>query len=782
MAKPKIDYALELGDAPQAVQSRAGELTIAASQKDAAAINIEGKANADLVTFLGTTAIDAYKGKLEAGVADGTDEAIDKFMRPQQNIANARDEYQAAVREAADSGNPVSREYIDQLNRFVAAQETGALTRTETIDRISAEVKKYSAMMPGWAADFRKIAAEKTGISNIDVYGVHQALTQKGLGEKRAEKQQEIELNLLKEVAQAKGYTSLSQVTDTDRMTYAAGKQMQLAAARITAEQTVRKATQDEADKAWGQVHQYGVAEKAMAFAGELASLGTLSADPTKGADAARASLQLSTKIGTWIAQVEANIADMTKPVQGRTPLSPEEANKMRADWRTTAKAWQDAAKEVEGREFLGAAVKSAKNNVELLLNNFKLANPHLTTLNTYGSVSELTKAWFSLGGDKKEFGKRFTPDLANAMEKVFAAPQMHATVMGNMFGGNVDLPGVAQVSPELAKVCQEDGLQCLTSWNSLSGVDERKAGVYANVFANTIAKPQFKTQNDLNKVNKYLSDPKTASFFEKNFTAAQRTLMLAPLLEKMQLASGTLVEEIKSELAKYNDRDNSLAARNGAKLVVTSGNFGQMKVEVKQGQKMGAYFGENDAQAATGFSDPNRTVGKNPSPTAMMGVDGAEAYKRVQVLVNKLNTTAESHAEASNLLDKSVGSTGVAIKQRLFSAIISPDGLTGPVDDALSNFLGNVPKSAPKAPSKPVSAADFPRVSSAEQAQRDAEAVKLLQGEAKQRLAKDGRDALVAEVSIYEAQLQNKDLDPTVRKLLTKELQVLKFALNEEG
>src|SRR3546814_1977832 len=81
MARDKrgLDYSVQLPDIDAPVKGRGGELTIAAGQTEGAGKAAQGAAVAKGISFLGTAALEAYKGSLEAGVQKDTKDAMKKL-------------------------------------------------------------------------------------------------------------------------------------------------------------------------------------------------------------------------------------------------------------------------------------------------------------------------------------------------------------------------------------------------------------------------------------------------------------------------------------------------------------------------------------------------------------------------------------------------------------------------------------------------------------------------------------------------------------------------------
>lgn len=659
MAGKGLDYSLQLPDVAAPQESRAGALFNQAGHTQGEANRLSGQIVGEGIKFLGTTATDAVKGKLDAGLRGELNDATDKLeglgptaLASQQNLLNVQDDI------ASFSDNPPQqpeqiKAFGDETARFINAQNQGILSKGEVVTRISAAVKKYSAMMPGLASDFRRIAAEETGIQHADVYGVHKALTTEGSAEKLAVKQQEAQLALDKGIAEEQG-VALNQITPEMRSFHYANKQLKIAAETATQRMGMTNLARGEADRAWGQIYSMKLGAAATDIASDFSRMFALNSDPNKAAESSQFGLQLSSKIGVMVTQMERDIAEMSRPEPGRTALSLDAQQKMLTEWRSTAKNWQDAAKEIEGRNFMGSAVKNAQQSVELLVSNFKIANPHLTVLNTYGSVSEIVKAWFAIG-NKDEFNKRF-PGLGPAVEKVMETPQYHAGINGQIYSGaGVNLPQVARMAPELAQVVASDMVQSIKVWSKEENPTPQRKDVFANTFAafySTPANFNPTVKRNLDAAYSTLSSEDTQRFFSQ-MTSEQRSRALLPMVGNLERATFDVGTQIRAELAKWNDVDTNIAARSGVTLSLERNTLtGAFEVREGRASAKPAVL-ESPSGAATAVVRGDVTTPRT---------DASAARKRASDLTTTLNQMLETYT----LGVRSLGVEGVNTNLRL--------------------------------------------------------------------------------------------------------------------
>lgn len=579
-----IDYSVQLSDVEAPVKGRGGELLIAAGQTEGATKAQTGRAIAGGLEFLGTTALGAYKGSMEAQVERDTNDALNKLegvgteaVAAEKNLANLRSgqfaegvaDQLTVLREQSGMEEPqLMKDFMGDISKYADAQKQGILSRGEVIARIASSVKKYSAQMPGWAGDFRKVAANLTGISNIDIYGIHTALTTKSLNERAQEKAMEIEMGLRREIAQEFGLTSLNEITPQMVAYHQQSKQLRMAATNAENKMKMVNMGQEEADKSWHSIATMKLSAAVGDVAKDIAKLGMLNQDPAKAMEAKDYGLQLSSKLAMTMASLERDVMEMTRPQPGRAALSAKRAGEIINEYRSVFKNYEDAVKNVEGRGMFAAMVKNANDRVDLLMNNFMLANPHVAVLNKVGSVSEIFKAYVSLGSEP-EFEKRFGKPLAAAMKSVLTAPAAHASTFGAIAEGrNVDLAQVQNVSPELATVMAADLVHSVKEWAKDKAPTPQKKQVYSNVFATASKSLNPVVKRDIDTAYSLLADDDTQTFLG-TLSNEQRANAVAPLVTNIQAAYRNVKAQIEAEINKFNDPDTNPQARGGGSLAL---------------------------------------------------------------------------------------------------------------------------------------------------------------------------------------------------------------------
>lgn len=389
-----LDYSLQLEDIrnPSAAD---GGLLVSAGQRQGAASRLQGESNASLLALAGETAMAAGKGYLEAQVSKDTKEALDNLdtdgykgpaaaAREAQyekdkptiaaNIAAAEelDKQRLSIFDTAEIGsNPDEIAARAQVEKFRAeaaqlqkAASAGNLSPTQAIDAIAASVKKYSAMMPGWATDFRKVAANLTGISNVDVLGIHSALTKESQAQKA-------NLKLTQDVAEYFGLPSLQAVTPYWRDLYMVARTTDAQAKQLESQAKIKGASQAQVADRLNQVVAAGKTEGATAFVGVLHGIvtdNTLTGETANNALRERGGLAIDAWETKWMGQIDKWVAD-------GTGLDAERARKMREDIAAQAKTQRDALNNSAVRSAWLKNAELFKTSVEGAQSQWRLNN-----------------------------------------------------------------------------------------------------------------------------------------------------------------------------------------------------------------------------------------------------------------------------------------------------------------------------------------------------------------------------------------------------------------------
>lgn len=566
MAQSKqTDYSIQLPDAQAAAKGNAGELAIAAAQTGAQATLVGAKAKADAISFLGTNALEAGKGYLQAEESKEIQDVTDRLegYGPTALAAEQQAKQAQEFLNAGKQANAVDPQFTADMQRLIDAQDNGVMTREEVLNRTSAIVKKYSAMAPGFAADFRKTAADMTGIERLDVYGIHKALTEKSAREKQAERESAANLDLLKNVAQFKGYTNLNQITSSDKEDYIRYNSLKVASERTRLQAEVTKGTQDEVDKAYHTAATTLVATEVEQLAQKIGNLATLHSgtSPSSLANATQASLDIFNDIAQVKNRITKAVTSMTQPNENNGPrLSSKYAqDEILAKVLPMLDSYAEAAKNIEGRNMLEVLAKQAKTNRENTLNTFYNAQPQISLLQSMGGFSELWKAYVAIGSNDKEAEKQFGKELAKSLRVIrdYRGLETLSSIDSAISKGEDVGSKPGGMDKAMDQVAKANVVMNIKNIAKLTDATEQDKERWTNNVKYLTTNLKYGSMSDVKAANEIFNSPDVARFFG-GLSSDQKVRAFQPMLDGVGGASTTIINEVINRVAKANtDKTN---------------------------------------------------------------------------------------------------------------------------------------------------------------------------------------------------------------------------------
>jgi hypothetical protein len=679
MAGKDINYGQYLPDVGAPDKGRAGETLISAAQSQGEAIKIGGKAKADSLTFLGTTALDAAKGKLLADESKDIKAELDKLennptgaqqkavnatiQQTKDNIA-ANDMLMGDGWSTGQATDGVPQPFVQEASRLIAAQSQGMLSRDEVLNRMGAIVKKYSAMMPGAAAEFRKVGADMTGIDRLDVYGIHKVLTTQSAAEKNAERQAALTNQAIGEIMKENGYINPSQVTGADVQ-----RHMQRAQFRTFAEDTKAKIDNQQlmagqADEEWGKYIAALSADRLGALQQKVGQLSQLRASG-KTEDADAASRELGAAIDSIGLELTAEIGKLGK---AKNPMSVGAIEKAQAKIRNDTKEWQEAIKNADGRDLLKKMADNAKTRVDLFAAQVEMANPYITALNKLKfQPSELFQMYVDTANTpngKEAFDKKWGTGLGDAFAQVLKNPVPHANIMAAIAEGKpVDLNQVRATDPALAQVAAVDVIENIKSWAKDTNQSPEKKKAFVNNIIQFDKNTNLGSVRDFKVASDLLNDADVQNRI-KELSPEQKGIALTPIIQSAEINIKSRSDQLIDAIAKYNDPALSVIAKQGHRLVLKSDpNTGLFKVEIDSSNAKpvtggAGFFSNNDPNkpAGVGVGLAGRLLGRSLEPTALqnsaLSVLKNENYQNAQAAADKLNEGVALFVTAGRMLD----------------------------------------------------------------------------------------------------------------------------------
>lgn len=779
-------HAHELSGHAEGVASRGAAAAADTRAKGEAAKTI---ADANALAFLGTTGVAAVKGKMESDLSSEIKDTISNLDTGsfQGDAAKARrDQFgglaDAAVRgvgaleaERAEMDNfdfgeggrgvGVNQEigaFRQEAARYVNAMQQGNIGREEAIARIAASVKKYSAMLPGFASDFRKVGAELTGISNIDVHGVHTALTQKSMAEKAREKHMEIEMQLQKEAASALGLSSLSQLSPQALAFYRTSKIVGLQTAQLENQRKVETIEQDRADQVGSQLASAYIGQTVAGLAAKSAQLHAAhltSDNPDKQANA----LKLGAQVAAEIDVAEKNLIEqVTRLGQGKNAISGPALNKLIGDIRPMFQNFKEGVKTAEGFNLWGQIVKASEGNANHLLNMIKLANPHMEALRHLGVAPELAKAWIALGGDYKKFSTSFGKPAADAMQIAMNNPQSYAGAFTRVATGQATVVDEIKHDPQLGKVVYNDVVNAITDKvRNQGGVlrnDQEKMS-FSNMIHSWTHHDDWTKPEEFKKAREVLLSPNFSKLVEQ-LDPAQRTHALTPLVHKINTMVPNAIGEIRELQDKW--KNNSMVKEWGHELSIKYDPLAQrINVETKLGTKA------KDSAAPAGYG--RLSGGASLVAVNNFDMEMRDAVNTIKQRVELLNVAPKVMAQMVPAMNPDLKPTVWSLFAEVMEGLRT--GNRAPLFTGESNVgERHVPKNSPQAS---VSPADFPKESTSEEHQRALRAAELLKSEGVSE-----KDVKEIETAIAALKGSSARGASEARQMLEQQLRLHKLAL----
>src|SRR3990167_4117870 len=198
----KNAFSIQLDDIPNPQDySKAGAAIEKAGAYQGEAERAGASANILLAETAFAVGTEVTKGIIKKDIQEKTAEAASRYEDAPENVKGKEakaviESYDARIAAEPEGAktpgaaeDPLVGQLREQANKYRRAESQGLLTRDETLTRMAAAVKKWTAIMPGLASEFRKAAWNEVGISNIDTFQIHQALTTQSVREKDAERQ-----------------------------------------------------------------------------------------------------------------------------------------------------------------------------------------------------------------------------------------------------------------------------------------------------------------------------------------------------------------------------------------------------------------------------------------------------------------------------------------------------------------------------------------------------------------------------------------------------------------
>ena len=611
MAAPNYYQAISDMPAPQ----RGGEeSTLAAARATAQGVEIKSKQDSDLLGFLGTKGIEAFSGYKQATLQKEIDDTLNNTLVPGQYIGEsvlARETLFAAKKKQAgdlQESDPQLGKFQQEVELLNEAKNQGTLSRDQAIARIAAAVKSWSADVPGLAGEFRKLAAEQTGISNIDVYGIHKALVSNSVEQKRVDEVAKFRLEQDKIIA-AKEAIGLDEVTPTLRAKYHRAQQEVLYKEAIDRKIAIAAGTTSEKNEEFttaARLESNKVFNTVVeGFEKLTKSLGGRTMDDAN--TAAEVRLGMENMLVREEARLVREFNSWGAPGPNR-PIgwSAQNREEYIAKTQATFKEWRSWLSTSNGLSMFDKMVKNAKTAEEGMTSMYRVANPFLALAVANGTMSAYASLAVSanLNEDKLTAQLGGEPHRAKAKQilgAIGANPEEYARLMtgvlngGRLDGGNNAPSSPDKTNPETAKLIRADLAATvirLSDKKVLNDEDKTAFVKYMSAWG-TNFNPSDKEQ--LKEYNEWVNDPRRTNVYQQ-LSPQQALEAVKPFMLSTQQRTATLSGAIKRDLDTFTLNVNEATTKLnaiprpvgepaviGPKLVVSQDVFrqGALKVDV---------------------------------------------------------------------------------------------------------------------------------------------------------------------------------------------------------
>ena len=324
----------------------------------------------EAATTVFSTARDAVIGYEKAGVERKVEDAVAKYEDSPENVKNASasEAFKAGQEKGLALEHPLMVELKAKADKYEAAKKQGFITKDEALTRMAAAVKEASARLPGLASEFRKVAADKTGISAVDIYQVHESLTKESSREAAAKAAAAAQQKYINAVSEHFGIPP-GMVTPKYMELYAADKALKNEVTQLEARSKMKNLSREERAIAFGGVVQNYVSQDLLKLSAGLTEWHKLNNDVSKGG-AAKRDLLLSNMNDMIDNQLAMRLAQINQQ-QGKLGLSTDEITKQTNLLKTQYGAFKDMLKTKEGRDILATTLGRGEQGVKQMQVDF---------------------------------------------------------------------------------------------------------------------------------------------------------------------------------------------------------------------------------------------------------------------------------------------------------------------------------------------------------------------------------------------------------------------------
>jgi len=569
MARDPKSFSIQLDDIPNPQgYERASAAIERSGQAQGEAAILGQKAQNLVVGGLFEAGVGAVKGYAEADIAERTKEAAGRFEDAPEIVEGREaaatvaeyDEKLATGAPAPAQEDPLVTELRNKAAKYRLAESQGLLTRREAITRMEAAVKEWSAMMPGLQSEFRKAAWNEVGISNVDQFLIHQALTTESAREKAAAERAKNANRYLLQVADYNGIPPAT-VTPKHMELFFASKQLENKRVALENESKIVSAdTEKNASRLDALINNKN-ADSLAKLSSMFTTYDQLNLDPSKSADRDRLRTQIHAFVGASRRDMDAYIS-----THGATlGISIPELQKRSSFATSQMDSLQKHLETQEGFDSMRRILGRDKDSAEAVMNRFTLAFPGMVAWGKIGVAPALFNTAMAPGGAKtleKVLGKAGAAEFTNLpanMEKFInlETRKMNPEVVAAH--GPLDLRGAegASYDPETKRMSVQSDLYELREFPKNQNKTQAQYGKLQNKSASLTRALDPGEPTITEEFNVTFDNPDLMADIQK-LSQEGRNTIAAPIVARFEQPIVALSESVKTMVNEYNDNPDN--------------------------------------------------------------------------------------------------------------------------------------------------------------------------------------------------------------------------------
>ena len=639
MAKQKVDFSLDLGKPADPVMPDTSHLTKAGALEGENLSKAESM-KGQVISQVGTLALEAGKGYLESGLESQTKKVIDSYQ------ARVKTDNAELSLDLFNQGMlPLNPEEVESakadISKYKDALDQGIMTREQALLAIDKSVKEYSRLMPGWASDFRKLAYNLTGVEHMGRFQEHALLTQASAAEKYKQDQKDFLVKIAQKQIEmfvskygrmpAGGLGGADMSLFRDQLAVAAATE------EIKNRLAAKNATIEMNEPQVVSLINHRMADGMMTLSTLMQGLVT-GVDPTTGKPFSAENKillrqNLLANVNSYFEKVKAELLGFnTNQVTNAT------REQLMSRLNTQQKELVDGLKNQDNFDDFRKTLELRAAQAADVMNQWAIANPHLKIIKESGMATpEVAKLWIDSQREPKrqaEFRRIYGGALDDYFKSITTGGQpmqnYHSTNMSAAAESEAAMDALKTTNPgahQAAVLQLRDHIQAIArmGWGETQETQDLRKNKFATnvrVFASQI---NLADPSSVREWTQLMADPKVA---EKIKEVPQAAMAQAAVMTKTREIIENPEFGVMARLQRMQEKVSLTHGKKAFDLLLDPAT-GQIKVQYypftgTMRQKPESPMGETEAGAVTGQGKPGGNRNKTQAPNAVMG-DGSQ-------------------------------------------------------------------------------------------------------------------------------------------------------------